>query len=68
MSKEDKKITLAGSNENENISIVIDESSRKINILRQNLNKTFQETFHLDSINIDGKGDNIDKERLPKRP
>ena len=52
MSKEDKRISLIGSNENENISIVIDESSRNINILRQNLNKIFQETFHLDSINI----------------
>lgn len=55
MSKENKKISLIGSNENENISIVIDESSRNINILRQNLNKIFQETFHLDSINIGDK-------------
>lgn len=55
MSKENKKITLTGSNENENISIVIDEDSKMINILRQNLNKTFQETFYLDSINIGDK-------------
>lgn len=47
MSKEDKKINLTGSNEVENISIVIDERSKKINILRQNLNKTFQEFFIL---------------------
>lgn len=52
MSKENKKISLIGSNENENISIVIDESSKKINILRENVNRTFQETLCLESINI----------------
>lgn len=53
MSKEDKKITLAGSNENENISIVVDEDSKMINILRQNANRTYQETYSLENTKKD---------------
>lgn len=55
MSKEDNKISLTGSNEIGNISIVIDESSKKINILRENVNSIFRETFHLDSIETGDK-------------
>lgn len=52
MSKEQNKISLIGSNGIENISIIVDESGKKINILRQNINKTFQETYYLDSLII----------------
>lgn len=55
MSKENKKISLTGSNEIANISIVIDESSKKIKILKENVNTVFRETFYLDSINIGDK-------------
>lgn len=55
MSKESKKITLTGSNENEGIAIVIDESNKKINIVKQNGNGIFQENFDLYTINIGGK-------------
>lgn len=52
MSKEQNKISLTGSNGIENISIIVDESGKKLNILRQNINKTFQETYYLDSLII----------------
>lgn len=62
MSKKDKKITLTGSNENENISIVIDEGSKYINILIQNINKATQVTYYLDSLRIDDKESEIKME------
>ena len=62
MSKENKKITLTGSNENENISIVIDEGSKYINILIQNINKAAQVTYYLDSLRIDDKESEIKME------
>lgn len=55
MSKEDKKISLAGSNEVENISIFIDEGSKCINIVIRNTNTVAQDTYHLDSLKIDDK-------------
>ncbi|WP_130819028.1 hypothetical protein [Anaerococcus vaginimassiliensis] len=62
MSKENKKISLIGSNENVNISIVIDESSKKINILKENVNTIFRETFYLGSLRIDDKESEIKME------
>lgn len=62
MSKENKKISLTGRNENENISIVIDEGSKYINILMQNINKAVQVTYYLDSLRIDDKESGIKME------
>lgn len=53
MSKRETKISLFGSAENENISIVVDEDSKMINILRQNANRTYQETYSLENIKRD---------------
>lgn len=61
MSKRETKISLFGSAENENISIVVDEDSKMINILRQNANRTYQETYRLDSVNVDIKNIKTDK-------
>lgn len=62
MSKRETKISLFGSAENENISIVIDEDSKMINILRQNANRAYQEIYRLDSVNIGGKESEIKME------
>lgn len=59
MSKRETKISLFGSAENENISIVVDEDSKMINILRQNANRIYQETYRLDSVNVDIKNKKI---------
>ena len=53
MSKRETKISLSGSAENENISIVVDEDIKMINILRQNANRTYQETYSLENIKKD---------------
>lgn len=61
MSKRETKITLSGSAENENVSIVVDEDSKMINILRQNANRTYQETYSLDSVKVETKNIKTDK-------
>lgn len=66
MSKEQNKISLTGSNGIENISIIVDESGKKLNILRQNINKTFQETYYLDSLIISNDVSEI-KNRVKRR-
>ncbi len=55
MSKGNKKISLIGSNEVENISITVDESSKYINIVIRNTNMVAQDTYHLDSLKIGDK-------------
>ena len=61
MSKRETKISLFGSAENENISIVVDEENNMINILRQNANRTYQETYRLDSVKVEIKNIKTDK-------